>query len=251
MKTKRLHLKNAQGEKLSARLDLPEQDKPRAYALFAHCFTCSKDHKAPVYISKALTQSGIAVLRFDFTGLGESGGEFTETNFTSNVQDLLCAAEFLRENYQAPALLMGHSLGGTAVLKAALKIPSAKAVVTIATPFDPAHVLTHFDVEEIEQKGEAEVELIGNKVKITKQFIDDVKQHSIEEDLQRLNTALLVMHAPLDKIVSIENATFIFRAARHPKSFISLDDADHLLTSRKDAAYVGSLIAVWAKKYCS
>ncbi len=248
---KKLFFTNKTGEKLSARLDLPVDGRPIAYALFAHCFTCTKNLKAVGNINRALNRQGIAVLRFDFTGLGESEGEFSDTTFSSNVEDLIAAAEFLETAFQGPQILIGHSLGGAAVLQAASSIPSAKAVATIGAPGDPKHVsnLLGSNKEKIEAEGEAEVMLGGRQFKIKKQFLDDLEQTRMRETLRNLKKALLVFHSPFDEIVSIDNAAQLYQAARHPKSFISLDRADHLLTDSKDSIYVGSMIASWAKKY--
>jgi len=251
MQFKKLEFANAAGQKLSARLDLPVDGKPIAYALFAHCFTCSKNIKAIGHISRALTLERIAVLRFDFTGLGESEGEFADTNFSSNVEDLLWAAEFMQEEYEAPTILIGHSLGGAAVLQAAERIPSSQAVVTIAAPADPGHVkfaLGHTK-EIIERQGEAHVDLAGRRFKIKKQFLDDLESVHMQKTIENLNRALLIFHSPTDDVVGIENAARIYKAARHPKSFISLDKADHLLMNPNDSRYVGSVIAAWATKY--
>jgi uncharacterized OsmC-like protein/alpha/beta superfamily hydrolase len=251
MQLKKLQFKNKDGHTLSARLDLPLEGKPAAFALFAHCFTCSKNIKAIAHISRALTREGIAVLRFDFTGLGESEGDFAETNFSSNVDDLIMAAEFLKSDYHAPKILIGHSLGGAAVIQAAGRIPSSKAVVTIAAPADPQH-LTHAlgsATQTIKSHGEAEVSLAGRTFKLKKQFLDDLQFINMKETLNNLNKALLVLHSPIDQTVAIENAAQIFQAARHPKSFISLDKADHLLSSPEDSLYAGSVIAAWALKY--
>lgn len=251
MQSKKLEFANAAGQKLSARLDLPVDGKPIAYALFAHCFTCSKNIKAIGHISRALTLERIAVLRFDFTGLGESEGEFADTNFSSNVEDLLWAAEFMQEEYEAPTILIGHSLGGAAVLQAAERIPSSQAVVTIAAPADPGHVkfaLGHTK-EIIERQGEAHVDLAGRRFKIKKQFLDDLESVHMQKTIENLNRALLIFHSPTDDVVGIENAARIYKAARHPKSFISLDKADHLLMNPNDSRYVGSVIAAWATKY--
>jgi putative redox protein len=246
-----LEFENKDGQRLSARIDLPSDHQPVAYALFAHCFTCSKNIKAISHISRALTGEGIAVLRFDFTGLGESEGEFAETNFSTNVDDLVIAAEFLRENYRAPKILIGHSLGGAAVLQAAAKIPSAVAVITIAAPADPVHVSRALgdSREIIERRGEANVDLAGRTFKIKKQFLDDLGSVRMQESIKNLDRALLIFHSPMDDVVGIENAAKIFQTARHPKSFISLDTADHLLMDREDSLYVGSIIATWAGKY--
>lgn len=240
----------SQGHDLSARLDKPEGNI-KAYALFAHCFTCGKDIFAASRIAKALNNHGIAVLRFDFTGLGMSDGEFENTNFSSNVEDLLKAADHMREELEAPGLLIGHSLGGTAVLKAAGQIDEVKGVVTIGAPFDAAHVSHHFEdqISQISDKGEAEVQLAGRPFKIQKQFVEDIQSQSMEEDIGDLKRALLVMHAPFDDKVGIDNASKIFVTAKHPKSFISLDDADHLISEHKDADYAASVIAAWASRY--
>ncbi len=251
MQFKNLEFKNKEGQTLSARLDLPVDGKPVAYALFAHCFTCSKKIKAVAHISRALTRKGIAVLRFDFTGLGESEGNFADTNFSSNVDDLIVAADFLKSNYEAPKILIGHSFGGAAVLQATTRISSSKAVVTLAAPADPQHV-THAlgsTTASIQNRGQADVNLAGRTFTLKKQFLDDLKFVNMKETLKNLNRALLVLHSPLDETVGIENAAQIFQAARHPKSFISLDKADHLLTNSEDSLYAGSVIAAWALKY--
>lgn len=240
------------GETLAARLDLPE-GAPRAYALFAHCFTCSKDVFAAARVAGGLTAHGIAVLRFDFTGLGASEGEFANTNFTSNVADLVAAAAFLGENYSAAQILIGHSLGGAAVLAAAARIPQAAAVVTINAPHDPSHVAGHFHaaMDEINAEGAAEVSLGGRPFTIKKQFLDDISAQHLDEAIANLDRALLVFHGPRDEIVGIDNAQQIFQAAKHPKSFISLDDADHLLHRKEDAFYVADVIAAWSDRYIS
>ena len=252
MKFKNLQFTNSVGHKLSARIDLPAAEtRPAAYALFAHCFTCSKNIKAASHISRALTREGIAVFRFDFTGLGASEGDFGDTNFSSNVKDLVTAAEFMTGTYSGPQILIGHSLGGAAVLQAASKIPSSLAVVTIAAPADPGHVsLALGDSKEIiERLGEANVNLAGRTFKIKKQFLDDLESVKMQQTIQNLDRALLIFHSPTDRVVGIENAAQIFKAARHPKSFISLDNADHLLMDPRDSQYVGSIIAIWASKY--
>jgi alpha/beta superfamily hydrolase len=251
MQFKNLEFTNKAGQTLSARIDLPANEKPLAYAIFAHCFTCSKNIKAISHISQALTRKGIAVLRFDFTGLGESEGDFAETNFTSNVDDLVIAADFLKTNYEAPKVLIGHSLGGAAVLQSAARIPSAVAVITIAAPADPAHVSRALgeSSEIIERRGEADVDLAGRTFKIKKQFLDDLAAVRMQETIRNLKRALLIFHAPYDRIVGIENAAKIFQTAHHPKSFISLDKADHLLMDKKDSLYVGAIIATWALRY--
>jgi putative redox protein len=234
---------------LAARLDLPVE--ARAFALFAHCFTCGKDAFAAPRIADALTARGIAVLRFDFTGLGGSEGDFANTNFSSNVQDLIAAADYLRKNHAAPSLLIGHSLGGAAVLAAAPHVSEATAVVTIGAPASAAHVTHNFaaDLAEINEKGTAQVTLSGRSFTITKQFLDDVAEQNVLAGLAKLKKALLVCHAPRDEYVGIDNATQIFTTARHPKSFVSLDTADHLLRKRADAIYVADVIAAWASRY--
>lgn len=238
------------GAQLAARLDRPS-GKIRAFALFAHCFACSKDIFAAARIAARLVEQGIAVLRFDFTGLGHSEGEFANTNFSSNVGDLVAAADHLRSLHQAPAILIGHSLGGAAVLAAAARIPESVAVATIAAPFDPAHASHNFSdsIAEIEAKGQAEVRLGVRPFVIRKQFLDDIAGQNQSERIANLRKALIVFHAPLDEIVGIDNASEIFLAAKHPRSFVSLDDADHLLTRRADARYVADVIAAWASRY--
>ncbi|MGO4813298.1 alpha/beta fold hydrolase [Cupriavidus sp. 2MCAB6] len=250
MEAQRLQFPGSDGQQLSARLDLPV-GPVRTFALFAHCFTCGKDVLAATRIAQALTAHGIAVLRFDFTGLGGSGGDFANTNFSSNVADLLAAADYLRQHHRAPALLIGHSLGGAAILSAALGIPEAKAVVTIAAPSDPSHVVGLFkdQAARIEADGEAEVSLAGRPFRIKRQFIEDVAEQRLLDGVARLRKALLVMHAPQDDTVGIDNATQIFIAAKHPKSFVSLDRADHLLTRKEDAVYVANTIAAWSQRY--
>lgn len=250
MEAQRLQFPGSDGQLLSARLDLPA-GPVRTFALFAHCFTCGKDVLAATRIAQALTAHGIAVLRFDFTGLGGSGGDFANTNFSSNVADLLAAADYLRQHHRAPALLIGHSLGGAAVLSAAQGIPEAKAVVAIAAPSDPGHVVGLFgdQAARIESEGEAEVSLAGRPFRIKRQFIEDVAEQKLLDSVAKLRKALLVMHAPQDDTVGIDNATQIFIAAKHPKSFVSLDRADHLLTRKEDAVYVANTIAAWSQRY--
>lgn len=237
------------GLRLSGALETPDT-APRCYAVFAHCFTCGKDVAAASRISRALTAAGIAVLRFDFTGLGNSDGDFANTNFSSNVQDILAAVDFLRREYEAPQLLVGHSLGGAAVLAMAAEVPEVKAVVTIGAPFKAEHVTRNFGaaLEDIEREGAARVVLGGRDFLIRKQFLDDLAASS-GGDLGRLRKALLVMHSPLDATVAVDEAEKIYRAARHPKSFISLDDADHLLSRKKDSEYVAATLAAWASRY--
>ena len=241
---------NNAGEQLVGILDFPVTP-PRAFALFAHCFTCSKNLRAATNISHALTEAGYAVLRFDFTGLGQSEGEFAETNFSSNVDDLLSAARFLEDEYEAPSLLIGHSLGGTAVLQAARDIPSAVAVATIGSPADPRHVAHLFAgaQNELEEQGIAEVRLGGRPFTIKRQFLDDLREHDLPAAIGSLRKALLIMHAPLDDIVELDNASALFTAAKHSKSFVSLDNADHLLTREEDSFYAGQVLAAWSSRY--
>jgi putative redox protein len=249
----RVTFPNADGIELSARLELPVNQHPHSYAIFAHCFTCSSSLAAVRNISRALHQEGVAVLRFDFTGLGESEGDFSTTNFTSNIADLLSAAEFLAAEYEAPNLLVGHSLGGAAVLCAAQQLESVRAVATIGAPYDPGHVtkMLRGEVAEIEQRGEAEVNIGGRPFRIRKQFLDDLGRYDIEKNIAKLGKALLILHSPQDLVVEIENAAHIYHAARHPKSFISLDGADHLLSAKADSRYTGEVLASWAKRYLS
>ncbi len=244
-----VQFKGALGEDLSARLDTPEN--PVAYVLFAHCFTCSKDLSAVTRISKELNALNIAMFRFDFTGLGHSDGAFANTNFSSNVEDLIAAADHMREHYSAPHIVIGHSFGGTATLAAAGGIPEARAVATIGAPFEPAHVLHLFEQKQevIARDGEACITLSGREFKIKKQFLDDLTAHNMEEHIKNLDKALLVFHSPIDETVEIDNAQKIFQAAKHPKSFVSLDDADHLLTRAKDDKYVAEVLAAWASRY--
>ncbi|GAA4411245.1 bifunctional alpha/beta hydrolase/OsmC family protein [Nibrella viscosa] len=251
MKSVKIDFRNKDGHVLSGRLELPVDRKPHAFALFAHCFTCTKNLTAIRNISRALSLSGIAVFRFDFTGLGESEGEFGETTFSSNIADLLSAAEYLKTEYQAPALAIGHSLGGTAVLMAAGSLPSVEAVVTIGSPCDPDHVkhLLKGDLTQIEKEGKAEVNIGGRNFTVQKQFLDDLSRFEPEKDIKTLRRALLVLHSPQDRTVSIDNAASIYQTARHPKSFISLDGADHLLSRSEDSLYAGEMIASWVKRY--
>ena len=250
MGMERITFRGHDGDDLAARLDMPEGPH-LATALFAHCFTCSKDIPAARRIAQRLAAEGIAVLRFDFTGLGHSQGEFENTSFSTNVRDLVEAAEYLAGRGMAPDLLIGHSLGGAAVLKAAGKIPSAKGVVTLGAPYDPGHVTHNFDgaLEEIAAKGAAEVMLGGRPIRIGQGFVDDVSAENLKPAIAALDKALLVLHAPRDATVGIENASAIFIAARHPKSFVTLDDADHLITRAEDAEYAAEVIAAWAARY--
>ncbi len=248
--TDRIEFPGSQGTALAARFDQALTGAGTT-ALFAHCFTCSKDIAAASRISKGLAARGISVLRFDFTGLGHSEGEFSNTNFSSNVEDLVSAAAWLRENHQAPALLVGHSLGGAAVLAAAENIPETRAVATIGAPADPGHVADLFADKsaEITRDGEAEVQLAGRPFRIRKQFLDDIAEQSLTSRIQNMHKALLVMHAVTDQTVGIDNAAQIFQAAKHPKSFVSLDRADHLLTRPEDSEYVADVLVAWCAKY--
>ncbi len=250
MRTKTVRFPNEDGQQLTGLLDLPAGG-PKAWALFAHCFTCTKNLKAAANISKALADNGFAVLRFDFTGLGQSEGDFADTSFSSNVADIVAAARFLGEEHQPPALLVGHSLGGTAVLQAAPRIESCRAVATVASPAEPEHVSRLFagDKDTILKDGEAEVVLGGRPFRIRRQFLDDLEAHDLPSSIGELRRALLIMHSPLDDVVEIGNATRLFTSALHPKSFVSLDQADHLLSDQRDSRYAGAVMASWASRY--
>jgi uncharacterized OsmC-like protein/alpha-beta hydrolase superfamily lysophospholipase len=250
MPSERFEFANAKGHRLAALLDRPAGE-PRATALFAHCFTCGKDIQAARRIAEGLTALGIAVLRFDFTGLGASEGEFTNTTFSSNVADLVAAADALRREQRAPAILVGHSLGGAAVLAAAAAIAEARAVVTIAAPSDPAHVIGLFkdQVAAIGERGEVEVSLAGRPFRIRREFLTDIAEQKLTERVAGLRKALLIFHSPTDELVGIDNASRVFAAARHSKSFVSLAGADHLLSRRSDAAYVANVLGAWAERY--
>lgn len=251
MSTERITFEGATGHLLAAQLELPADARPRAYALFAHCFTCSKNLKAAVNITRALSGMGIGVLRFDFTGLGESEGDFADTNFTSNVDDLVAAARYIESELGAPQLLVGHSLGGAAVLHAATRLDSVRAVATIGAPAEPSHVLKHIGEsrEEIERLGEATVLFGGRPFRVKRQFLDDLEQQRMSEVVQNLGRALLLLHSPIDQIVGIENAETLYSLARHSKSFVSLDDADHLLMDVADSTYAGRVLSTWADRY--
>ena len=251
MITKRISFKNEEGLELSARLELPASAPPTHFAVFAHCFTCGKGIRAATMISRALTQKGFAVLRFDFTGLGQSEGDFAETGFTSNISDLVAAARYLEDAYQAPGLLIGHSLGGTAVIHAAAQIESVEAVVTVGAPFEAGHVTHLFEDKkaDILKEGRAKVDIGGRPFEIGRAFIEDLEKHTTASLLPDLRKALLVMHSPQDRIVEVSNAADIFKAAHHPKSFVSLDGADHLLQDPDDGAYVAEVIASWSSRY--
>lgn len=235
---------------MAGRLEWPV-GRPKAFALFAHCFTCSKDIAAATRISRALASDGIATLRFDFTGLGNSAGDFENTNFSSNVEDLVCAADWLRKEHRAPQLLVGHSLGGAAVLKASRQIPECRVVVPIAAPSDPKHVGQLFldQHERIHQQGEAPVSIAGRSFVIKKHFLEDLEKHDLASEVSELKRALMILHSPTDNIVSIDHAARIYSAAKHPKSFVSLDGADHLLSRAVDAEFVASLIVTWADRF--
>lgn len=251
MQNEHIQFPGALGAPLTGILSTPDTGDPGACALFAHCFTCSKDLKAVVNISRALTDRGLAVLRFDFTGLGQSGGDFEDTDFSSNVGDLVAAARHLENRAEAPRLLIGHSLGGAAVLHAASRLPSVRAVSTVGAPADPAHVTMNFSpaMAEIREEGRARVTLAGRSFTITREFVEDLQAQNMEACVRQLDRALLIFHSPVDMTVGIENAARIYQAARHPKSFVSLDEADHLLQNPADAAFVGEVLSAWAGRY--
>lgn len=246
-----LTFKNSRGVNLSAILELPDDRSVAFYAVFSHCFTCNKGLPIVRNISKALGKNGIATLRYDMTGLGDSEGKFVDTNFSTAVEDIISSATFLKENFQAPAILIGHSLGGAASLHAASKLPSIVAVATIGAPSDPFHVTKLFEsrLAVINQVGFAEVQIGGRTFRIKRQFVDDIRTVPQQNAIRNLGKAVLLLHSPADTIVDIENAGHIYRSAKHPKSFISLDGADHLLINKEDAAYAGQIIADWAKRY--
>lgn len=251
MKSEKVEFSNSEGHSLSGIIDFPVDGKPKIFALFAHCFTCSKNLKSVTNISRALISQGIAVLRFDFTGLGQSEGDFSESNFSSNLEDLVSACRFLSSEYDAPQLMIGHSLGGTAVLYASLTMQDVRAVVTIGSPAEAEHVqhLLSQNIEELKKNGEAEVNIGGRPFKIKEQFLKDIQQSGGVASIKDLNKALLIIHSPQDKIVGIENAAEIYQSAMHPKSFVSLDGADHLMSDSKDSTYVGNVISQWASRY--
>lgn len=251
MPTEKLSFENAEGQTLAALLELPEEGKPKDYGIFAHCFTCNKNYKAVRNISRVMSESGVAMMGFDFTGLGESEGEFSETNFSSNVDDMVQAARFLSGSYGNPTILIGHSLGGAAVLHAAGEIESILAVVTISTPAEPMHLRQSLDsqVKHIEETGHAHVTIGGVQLTLKKQFFDDLEKTRLQETIANLGKPLLILHSPQDRTVPIEDAELLFAAARHPKSFISLEGADHLVSDKEISAYAGRLIAAWARRY--
>ena len=253
MKREKVEFKNSRGIKLSGILSLPEKGSPKAFGIIAHCFTCNKNFINIKYISEALTNDNIGILRLDFTGLGESEGEFAKTSFTTNIDDLMDTAAFLSENYAAPELLIGHSLGGSAAIVAAGKIESVKALAVIGTPSTLNHIKRLFEnkIEEITANGTAIIDVAGNNVEIGKEFVDDLSAYNLKKSLNELNKPLLIMHSPQDQLVGIDHATSIFMSARHPKSFISLDRIDHLIKDPREARYVGRLISTWSSRYIS
>ena len=247
----KLNIQNKKGHKLQAYLELPADQKPQFYAIFAHCFTCSSALGAVKNISRSLTSHGFGVVRFDFTGLGRSEGEFAESYFSANVDDLIAVNDYLKANYQAPGLLVGHSLGGAAVIVAASKLENIKAVATVGAPATASHVTHLFShgIEEIKEKGEVEVNIGGRPFKINEEFVEDFGKIDLPEITKNLRKPLLIMHAPFDQIVGIDNAHKLYHGAHHPKSFVSLDDADHLLSNSKDSLYVGNVIGIWVQRY--
>lgn len=251
MRQEKISFTNQDNQKIAAKLDLPIDQSPKAYVLFAHCFTCSKDLLAVKNISRGLTSNGLAVLRLDFTGLGQSEGAFEDTNFTTNISDLVEASSFMKDHYEAPKLLIGHSLGGAAVIMAASKIKSVQAVATIAAPSSPNHVshLLGEQIDKIKSEGSAEVNIGGRPFRVKKSFLDDINAFSMKEVIQNLRKPILILHSPQDQIVEIKNAQEIYAEAMHPKSFISLDGADHLLSKKEDSHYTGNVIANWAIRY--
>lgn len=252
MPSEKVEFKGAFGDRLSAKLDWPDEGELKSWVLFAHGFSIGKDLKPIRTISKSLVDDGYGMLRFDFTGLGESGGNFSDTNFSSNCEDIRHAAGFLRENYKAPCVMIGHSFGGTATLKVADEIPECKAVATIGSPCDTTHIVHQFadQLEEIEEEGEAKVLLGGRPFIIKEQFLEDIGNQDIAKEIADLDRALMIFHSPQDRVVSIDNAAHIYGQARHPKSFVSLDGADHLLLKNPaDAEYVAHVLAAWAHRY--
>lgn len=251
MKAQRVSFAGGGGERLAAVIEMPDDGDVLGYVLFAHCFTCTKDIFSARYVTAGLTARGFAVMRFDFTGQGASEGDFANTNFSSNVQDLLRAADYMRDNNMPPFLVIGHSLGGAAVLAAAGDIAGAKVVATIGAPAEPAHVRHLFTgaLGEIEEKGEAQVQIAGRPFMIKKQFLDDIEESRLAKKIATINKSLLIFHSPTDKTVGIENAAKIYAAAKHPKSFITLDGADHLLSDKKDATYISDILTAWSLRY--
>lgn len=249
-RTEKISFRGFQGHLMDARLERPEFET-KSFAIFAHCFTCSKDIHAATRISRALTQIGVSVLRFDFTGLGNSDGDFSNTNFSTNVSDLICAYKYLSDHHYPPEVLIGHSLGGAAVLAGATSMPAVKVVATIGAPSDILHLemMLGSNVEQIEHEGQAEVKLAGRPFVIKKQFLDDIRSISLEKKIQNLSASLLIFHSPDDQTVSIDNASEIYQTARHPKSMISLKGASHLLDKVEDSEFVANVISAWCKRY--
>ncbi len=251
MKTKLINFTNRAGKDLSGRIEFPDSGQPHSFAIFAHCFTCNKNFSAVTNICKSLNSEGIAVLRFDFTGLGESEGDFTETTFSSNIEDLLDAAEYLENHHSSPSLIIGHSLGGAATVFAGRQLDSVKAIVTIASASSPDHlakILSNVK-QEADDKGYAQAIIAGKKIMLTKEFFEDISSKNMKQALRTLGKPILIFHSPQDKLVGIDNAAEIFVSAKHPKSFISLDGADHLLNDKIDSLFVGKIIVCWAKLY--
>lgn len=253
MPAKKVEFLNKDGIKLAGKIEFPLTKIPEAYAIFAHVFTGSKNLSSARHISRALTLNGFAVLRFDFAGLGDSDGDFSDTNFTSNVNDILSASKFLEDNYEAPKIIVGHSLGGAASVFAANELDNVQAVATIGTPSEPEHVTHLFNckMEDIEEKGFAEVEVGGRPFTIRKQFIEDLRSKKMFELVGNLRKAILILHSPQDRVVEIDHAAKIYHAAHHPKSFVTLDHADHMLMNKDDAYYTGNVISSWVKRYIS
>ncbi|EPR66416.1 bifunctional alpha/beta hydrolase/OsmC family protein [Cyclobacterium qasimii] len=251
MNTDRIKIINEKGNELATSIDFPNHQKPKQFALFAHCFTCTSQLNAVRNISQALNNKGIAVVRFDFTGLGKSEGNFANSHFEANVEDLLVVNKYITQHYQAPTLMIGHSLGGAAAIVAAAKLDNIQAIVTIGTPADVEHVTKQFEgqANDLGVEEEAEVVIGGRPFKISGEFINGFKKHNLPETIKSLRKPILVMHSPIDEIVGINNAHEIYHNARHPKSFVSLDNADHLLTKKEDSIYVGDMIASWASRY--
>lgn len=251
MPSEKISFENNSGEKLSAQIEFPIDQKPHNFVIFAHCFTCNKNFKAVRYIAKSLAAEGFGVLTLDFTGLGESEGDFAETTFSSSVDDLICAANYLKENHKAPTVVIGHSLGGSAVILSARLISEIKAVVTIGAPSEPQHVkhLLKSGIQEIREKGVAKVSIGGRPFSVKKEFIDDLENQDLLAIVKSLRKSFLFLHSPQDSIVGVENAAALYQSAHHPKSFLSLDGADHLLSNERDASYAGDVIASWAKRY--
>ena len=251
MKSTPINFPNQQGELLAGILDQPPL--PTAFAIYVHCFTCSKDIPAAFHISKLLASNNISVLRFDFTGLGDSQGDFSDTNFTTNINDIICAADYLRENLEAPKLLIGHSLGGTASIAAAAQINEVNAVATIASPNKPSHVLGHFEYvkQKLAVQTEILIDLMGREFTIKKQLLDDIESYDQKPIIESLKKPILIMHSPTDRVVSIQEASNLFMAAKHPKSFMSLDAIDHLISNKEDAQYIANNITNWASRYIS